>query len=107
EGGRMRAVPFPKGPAPPPKAAAVDPAKVKLSKDLAKVAAALPPATLAIERKPDHVTLVIRQPNLKVASVKIVDRLVEATLEKLFDPGAGGGAEAVPAVEKKEAPPKQ
>ena len=108
EGGRMRAVPFPKGPAPPPKPPAVDPAKVKLSKDLAKVTAALPPATLAIERKPDHVTLVIRQPNLKVASVKIVDRLVEATLEKLFNPGAGGAEAVPPAVEiKKEAAPKQ
>ena len=81
-------------PAPPPKG--TDPTTVKLTKDLAKVMEPLPPATLAIERKADQVTLVIRQPNLKLVSAKVVTHLVDATLEKMFNPG-GGAAEVVPA----------
>jgi hypothetical protein len=83
-------------PAPPPKPGVVDPFKVKLTKELAQVTDSLPPATLAIERKPDQVTLVIRQPNLKLASAKIVNRFVDASLEKLLKQGTGGGVEAVP-----------
>jgi hypothetical protein len=93
---RFRAIPFPKGAEPPPpKPGVVDPAKVKLAKELAKATAALPPATLAIERKPEQVTLLIRQPNLKLASAKIVDRIVDATLEKMLNRGRGGGVEDV------------
>ena len=82
----------------PPKQGIVDPLKVKLSKDLAKVTEALPPAVLTMERKPDQVRLVIRQTNLKSVSVRVVNRFVEASIEKLLNPGAdgAGGAEAVP-----------
>lgn len=85
-------------PPPPPKPGAVDPFKVKLTKELAKVTETLPPAILTIERKPDQVTLVLRQRNLKSASAKIINRIVDASLAKMLNPAAFGavGTEIVP-----------
>jgi hypothetical protein len=37
------------------------------------------------------VTLVIRQANFKAASAKIIDAVVNASLEKLLNPGGAGG----------------
>jgi hypothetical protein len=105
-GARFRAaIAVPGGPAPPPaKPAVVSPFKLKLVKDLAKASEALPPMILALERKPEEVTLVIRQSNFKVASTKIIDAVVNASLEKLLNPsGAGGGV----GLELPPPPPKE
>jgi hypothetical protein len=92
-GGRFRAAAVPVGAAPPPpKPAVVSPFKIKLAKDLAKASESLPPAILTLERKPEEVTLVMRQTNLKAASAKLIDAVVNASLERLLNPGGGGGA---------------
>jgi hypothetical protein len=93
-GGRFRAaIPVAPGgaPAPPAKPAGVSPFKLKLSKDLAQASEPMPPAILMLERKPEQVTLVIRQTNFKAASAKIIDTIVNASLDKLLNPGGGGG----------------
>jgi hypothetical protein len=93
-GAQFRAVAVPPGGAAPapPKPAGVSPFKLKLSKDIALASEAIPPAILSLERKPEQVTLVIRQANFKAASAKIIDAVVNASLEKLLNPGAAGGA---------------
>jgi hypothetical protein len=102
-GGRFRAVPVGVGgpAAPPPAPPVVSPFKLKLSKDLAKASESIPPATLALERTPQQVSLVNRQANFKAASAKIIDAVVNASLERLLNPGAGDGAPGV----KLPAPP--
>jgi hypothetical protein len=94
----------PGGAPPPPKKPTVDPIRVKLGKDIAKATESLPPGTLTLERTPDQMTLVFRQPNLKFVSAKIVDLLVESSLERILNPNTGGlkAPEAVP-----PPPPKQ
>jgi len=91
-----------KGPVPPEKPV-IDPISLKLAKDLALATQKLPPAVLTMERKPDELTLVLRQPNLRTASAKIIELVLESSLERVFTPGAGnalGGVgakiEAVP-----------
>ena len=93
-------------PQPPPKSPEVSPFKVKMSKDLAKVTETLPTMIFSVERKPDSVTLIMRQPNLKSASAKIINQIVNASLERLLNPGAGEEVEAVPAPPPPP-PPKQ
>ena len=97
-GARFRAIAVPPGAAPaaPPKPAAVSPFKMHLAKDLAKATEAIPPAILSLERKPDQVTLVIRQANFKAASAKVIDTIVNAGLDRLLNPGGVGGAGGAP-----------
>jgi hypothetical protein len=107
-GGRFKAVAAGGGgPALPPAPAAVSPFKVKLTRDLAKASESIPPAILALERKPEQIALVIRQANFKAASAKIIDAVVNASLERLLNPGAGGGAPGAELPPPPPAPAKQ
>jgi hypothetical protein len=100
-GDRFRKAAVPVGaPQPPPKPATIDPFKAKLTKELAKVTESLPPATVSVERTPQQLTLVIRQPRLKSVFAKVVNKVVESSLEKLLNPGGEGEAVVPP-------PPKQ
>jgi hypothetical protein len=94
-----RAVPVaPGAPQPPPQPKKVHPVRAKLTKELIRVCESAPPAVLTVGRKPEHVTLVLRQANLRMISAKLVNGLVETALERILNPGEGaaGGAEAVP-----------
>jgi hypothetical protein len=82
-------------PAAPPKPTEVDPFKAKLAKELAKVTESLPPATLSMERTPDQITLVLRQQRLKTVFAKVVNRVVESSLDRLMNQGGDGAGEAV------------
>jgi hypothetical protein len=91
--------PVPPGaPKAPPQSKRIHPVRAKLTKELIRVCESAPPAVLTVERKPEHVTMMLRQANLRMISAKLVNGIVDATLERMFNPGgeAGGGAEAVP-----------
>jgi hypothetical protein len=102
----IRRIPMPKGgPPPAPKRPAeLDSIAAKLCKDMDKATEALPPGILTLERKPDHLTLRLRQPGLKGVTAKVITLFVESTLEqvnKRFEGGKGGGPDGI----KIEAPP--
>jgi hypothetical protein len=74
----------------PKRPAELDPLVAKLSKDLAKATEALPPAILTLERKPEHVTLRMRQPGLKGIMAKVITLYMESTLERVNKSRPGG-----------------
>lgn len=94
-----RGVPVPPGgPKLPPQPKRVHPVRAKLTKELLRICDSGPPAVLTVERKPEQVTLVLRQANLRSFSVKLVSAIVHASIEQMLSPdgGAGGGAELKP-----------
>jgi hypothetical protein len=92
----FRAAAVPVGaPPPPPKPPTIDPFKAKLTKELTKLTESLPPATLSMERKPDQITLVLRQHRLKSVFAKVVNQVVESSLDRLLNTGSDGAGEAV------------
>jgi len=82
----------PGAPAPPgrqPKPAA-DP-NGRFAKSLTEIMEPLPPATLALLRKPETITLEVRQAQLRSVSAKVIDLVVRSALE-----GVGGQAGGAP-----------
>lgn len=90
-------MPAPPGgaPVPAPKPGEKDDSDEKYIKDLLKAVEPLPPATIAVMRKKDTLSLEIRQSNLKSVSAKLINIVVDATLERLIKGkgvlGVGGG----------------
>jgi hypothetical protein len=85
--------------------AELDPVVAKLSKDLAKATESLPPGILTLERKPDQVTLRLRQPGLKSVTAKIVTLYIESTLERISKARQGQGPGGIDFPKEIELPP--
>jgi hypothetical protein len=85
-----------------------DPITAKLAKELTRATEALPPAILTLERQPDQLTLMLRQPGLRGVAAKIINLIVESGLERTVPLGGpvGIGGNAVPVQVVPPPPPK-
>jgi hypothetical protein len=108
---RVAPVAAPPPPGGPP-AAEKKPPKVpeeveKAARELAKVVEPLPPAVFGLTRKPDSLTLEVRQTSLRRVSARVINVWVEGSLQRAFRgqgmPG-GFGAVGVP-MEAVDTPP--
>jgi hypothetical protein len=90
----LRAPVPPGGIAPaPPRPMPPDALTLKLARDLAKLTESLPPGVVTLQRKPEELTLICRQPNLRAVSARLVSRVIETSVEQLL----GGGQQNGPA----------
>jgi hypothetical protein len=80
----------PGGGPPPDKDPKTKPADDPLGKEFLKASESLPPAVISLVRKPEGLTLQIRQPGLKGFSAKAITYLVETELKRAV--GAGNAA---------------
>jgi hypothetical protein len=94
-------------PAPPgPDGKLVKPAaeEAKAVKELQRAVEELPPAVLALARKPDALVLEVQQRDLRKAAAKLITVWVEAGLERSVRPGRSGRPEVKPAPAEEKKP---
>jgi hypothetical protein len=87
--GREIRKPGPPGGAPPPpdKNPKPKPEEDPLSKDFLKASDSLPPAVISLVRKPEGMTLQVRQPGLKGFSAKAITYVIETSLKRALGVG--------------------
>ena len=69
----------------------------KLVRDISKIMGPLPRAMLIVTRKPDRLSMVIRQPGLKAVSAKLINKLVDQAMEPSREAAPVGPGQGVPA----------
>ncbi len=53
--------------------------------DAAKIVESLPPAVLSLSRKPEGLTLEMRQTGLKTTTSRLIDLWIDAALERVIE----------------------
>jgi hypothetical protein len=103
--GGFQPVPPPRKPDDKPPARSKEAAK--FIQDMTKLMDTQPPAVLALSRKPDRLTLEMRQPSLRTVSAKAIDLLIDSLLHEMATnrPRFGPGGTIIPDKEIPLPPP--